>query len=45
VIPIESLAHARSELLALGADVEVLAPTALRDQMAGVAHALAGLYG
>ncbi|GAA4808663.1 YafY family protein [Actinomycetospora chlora] len=44
VIPIESLAHARSELLALGADVEVLAPTALREQMAGVAHALAGLY-
>ena len=45
VIPIESLAHARSELLALGAEVEVLAPAALREQMAGVAHALAGLYG
>ncbi|GAA4871938.1 helix-turn-helix transcriptional regulator [Actinomycetospora straminea] len=45
VIPIESIAHARHELLALGADVEVLAPLALREQMAGVAHALAGMYG
>ncbi len=44
VIPIESLAHARSELLALGAEVEVLAPPALREQMAGIARALAGLY-
>ena len=44
VIPIESLAHARSELLALGAEVEVLAPVALREQMADVARALAGLY-
>ncbi|MHC1558691.1 helix-turn-helix transcriptional regulator [Actinomycetospora sp. C-140] len=44
VIPIESFAHARSELLTLGADVEVLAPAALREQMAGVAAALAGIY-
>jgi predicted DNA-binding transcriptional regulator YafY len=44
VIPIESLAHARSELLALGAEVEVLAPTALREQMADVARSLAGIY-
>jgi predicted DNA-binding transcriptional regulator YafY len=44
VIPIESLAHARSELLSLGAEVEVLAPTALREQMADVARTLASLY-
>jgi predicted DNA-binding transcriptional regulator YafY len=44
VIPIESLAHARSELLGLGAEVEVLAPIALREQMADVARTLAGLY-
>jgi predicted DNA-binding transcriptional regulator YafY len=44
VIPIESLAHARSELLGLGAEVEVLAPVALREQMADVARTLAGLY-
>jgi len=44
VIPIESLAHARGELLALGAEVEVLAPPALREQMAATAHALAALY-
>jgi predicted DNA-binding transcriptional regulator YafY len=44
VIPIESLAHARGELLALGADVEVLAPPALREQMIETAHALAALY-
>jgi predicted DNA-binding transcriptional regulator YafY len=44
VIPIESLAHARSELLALGAEVEVLAPATLREQMADVATALAGIY-
>lgn len=45
VIPIESLAHARSELLALGAEVEVLAPLALREQMQDTARALAALYG
>ena len=44
VIPIESLAHARSELLSLGAEAEVLAPPALREQMAGVARALARIY-
>ncbi|GAA4927315.1 putative DNA-binding transcriptional regulator YafY [Actinomycetospora succinea] len=44
VIPIESLAHARSELLALGAEVEVLAPPALREQMAETARTLASLY-
>lgn len=45
VIPIESLAHARAELLALGAEVEVLAPATLREQMADTARSLAGLYG
>lgn len=44
VIPIESLAHARSELLSLGAEVEVLAPSALREQMAETARTLASLY-
>jgi predicted DNA-binding transcriptional regulator YafY len=44
VIPIESIAHARGELLALGADVEVLSPPALREQMSEVAGALAALY-
>ncbi|HSK62038.1 MAG TPA: YafY family protein [Actinomycetospora sp.] len=44
VIPIESIAHARGELLALGADVEVLGPPALREQMIDTAHALAALY-
>lgn len=45
VVPIESLAHARAELLGLGADAEVLAPPALREQMADTARTLAGLYG
>ncbi|MEJ2861119.1 helix-turn-helix transcriptional regulator [Actinomycetospora flava] len=44
VIPIESLAHARSELLALGAEVEVLGPPALREQMAETARTMASLY-
>lgn len=44
VIPIESIAHARSELLALGAEVEVLGPPALREQMAETARTLASLY-
>jgi len=44
VIPIESIAHARGELLGLGADAEVLGPPALREQMVDTAHALAALY-
>lgn len=44
VIPVESLAEARSELLALGADVEVLDPPALRDLMRDAATGLAALY-
>jgi predicted DNA-binding transcriptional regulator YafY len=45
VIPIESIAAARSELLALGAEVEVVSPPALREQMHDAAAALAALYG
>src|ERR1700712_985252 len=44
VIPIESVAAARSELLALGAEVEVVSPAVLRDQMRDVAASLASLY-
>ena len=43
-LPIETLDHAASELLRLGADVEVLAPAALRAHLAGVASELARLY-
>jgi predicted DNA-binding transcriptional regulator YafY len=45
VIPIESIASARAELLALGAEVEVVSPAVLREQMREAAAALAGLYG
>ena len=45
VIPIESVTTARSELLALGAEVEVVSPAVLREQMRDVAAALAALYG
>lgn len=44
-IPIESLAVARSELLGLGAEVEVVRPAALRDRMREAASSLASLYG
>lgn len=45
VIPIESIAAARSELLALGAQLEVVSPAALREQMRESATGLASLYG
>lgn len=45
VIPVESIAAARSELLALGGEVEVVSPAALREQMRDAASALAALYG
>ncbi len=45
VIPIESIAAARSELLALGGEIEVVSPAALREQMRDAASALASLYG
>ncbi|GIH90998.1 helix-turn-helix transcriptional regulator [Planobispora siamensis] len=43
-VPIESLTHARTEFLKLGAEVEVLEPAELRARMAETAHALAALY-
>ncbi|GAA4922512.1 transcriptional regulator [Streptomyces coeruleoprunus] len=44
LIPIESLTHAESQLLALGAHVEVLHPPALRARLATTARSLAALY-
>jgi predicted DNA-binding transcriptional regulator YafY len=44
VIPIESVEHAAGTLLRLGADAEVLAPTALRENIAGAISALAEIY-
>jgi len=43
-VPIESVRHAHSEFLKLGAQVEVLGPAELREQVAETAHALAALY-
>lgn len=43
-IPIESLAHAESELLRLGPEVEVLAPPELRQRITASARAVAALY-
>ncbi len=43
-IPIESVSHATHQLLALGADVEVLAPTELRASLAEAAREMAALY-
>jgi predicted DNA-binding transcriptional regulator YafY len=43
-VPIESVDHAHADLLRLGADVEVLAPGALRDRMRQTARTLALLY-
>jgi predicted DNA-binding transcriptional regulator YafY len=44
VVPIESLQHARSEFLRLGAEVEVVEPALLRAEMARTAGRLAALY-
>ncbi|MER7755892.1 YafY family protein [Kitasatospora sp. NPDC097643] len=44
VLPIESLDHAHSAFLALGTDVEVLAPPELRARLADTAAALAHRY-
>ena len=44
-VPIETAGHAHAELLQLGAELEVLAPAALRDRMAESARALTSLYG
>ncbi|MEU2615380.1 WYL domain-containing protein [Micromonospora sp. NPDC007271] len=43
-VPIESVKHAHTELLKLGAEVEVLAPAELRERVTATAHALARLY-
>jgi predicted DNA-binding transcriptional regulator YafY len=44
VLPIESLDHAHSTFLALGADIEVLGPPELRARLAATARALADRY-
>jgi predicted DNA-binding transcriptional regulator YafY len=44
-IPIETIEHAVSELLRLGADVEVLAPVEVRRRIATAAAAMARVYG
>jgi predicted DNA-binding transcriptional regulator YafY len=44
VIPIESVEHALGELLRLGTDVEVLAPSGLRDRITETVRELAGRY-
>jgi predicted DNA-binding transcriptional regulator YafY len=45
VIPIESLEHARIDLLKLGAEAEVLAPPELRERMAETVRGLSRIYG
>jgi predicted DNA-binding transcriptional regulator YafY len=44
VVPIESVDQACREFLALGADIEVLEPPALRTRLAAAARATAALY-
>jgi predicted DNA-binding transcriptional regulator YafY len=44
VLPIETIEHAFHDLLRFGADAEVVAPRALREQMTGAADALARIY-
>ena len=43
-IPIESISHATNQLLALGVDVEVLAPAALRESVVGVVRGMELIY-
>ncbi len=43
-VPIESLVHAETEFLKLGAEVEVLAPAELRIRIAATVRRLAALY-
>lgn len=43
-IPIESIEHATGQLLALGADVEVVAPAPLRARLRTTARAVAAIY-
>jgi predicted DNA-binding transcriptional regulator YafY len=44
VLPIESVEHACRELLAMGSEVEVLGPSALRDLIAATARDIAARY-
>ncbi|MGW0119403.1 helix-turn-helix transcriptional regulator [Streptomyces sp. NPDC003327] len=44
-LPVESTEHAHDTLLALGADVEVLAPVELRNRIAATVRTLAARYG
>ncbi|WP_438296463.1 helix-turn-helix transcriptional regulator [Streptomyces sp. HUAS TT7] len=44
VLPIESLDHAHGEFLALGAEIEVLAPAELQFQLADTIRQLAAVY-
>ncbi|MFI6051507.1 helix-turn-helix transcriptional regulator [Streptomyces violascens] len=44
VLPVESLDHAHREFLALGADIEVLAPAELRSQLTHTVRQLAATY-
>ncbi|MEU8073758.1 YafY family protein [Micromonospora sp. NPDC049151] len=44
-VPIESVRHAHTEFLKLGAEVEVLSPADLRERFIATAHALTRLYG
>ncbi|MEV1290263.1 WYL domain-containing protein [Micromonospora sp. NPDC049679] len=44
VVPIESIKHGHTELLKLGADVEVLAPPALRECFTATTRALSLIY-
>jgi predicted DNA-binding transcriptional regulator YafY len=44
VVPVESLDHAEREFLALGTDIEVLAPAELRSRLAATTTALAARY-
>ena len=43
-VPIEGLDHAAGEMLRLGAEAVVLAPADLRERVAAVSGAMAGLY-
>ncbi|MGP9016806.1 helix-turn-helix transcriptional regulator [Streptomyces sp. BR1] len=44
VLPIESLDHTCREFLALGPEIEVVEPVALRERMAATARAIAALH-
>ena len=44
-VPIESPAHAMTQVLQLGAEIEVLNPPPLRRRVAETASAMADLYG